>query len=90
VTAWRRLAELADQYLAKGRQAFIEGSLIQREWTDRDGVTKYSLDVTATDIKFVGARGDEAQPMKAAVGGTQVRPEPEPTAAPVTDEDIPF
>lgn len=91
VTAWRRLAELADQYLAKGRQVFVEGSLIQREWTDRDGVTRYNLDVTATDIKFVGARGDEPQAMTAAAGTrAKAEAEPEPAAAPVTDEDIPF
>jgi len=89
ITAWRRLAEVADQYLAKGKQVYIEGRLTQREWTDRDGVTRYSLDVNATDIQFVGARGDDPQPMRAAAAGTQAKSEPE-APAPVTDEDIPF
>src|SRR5512138_204979 len=61
VTAWRRLAELASQYLAKGRQVYVEGRLTQKEFQDRDGNTRFSLEVNASDIHFIGSRGDEAQ-----------------------------
>jgi len=88
VTAWRRLAEIAGQYLAKGKQVYVEGRLIQREYQDRDGNTRYNLEVTATDLQFLGARGDEAQPMRAGASA-QPRQEAAP-AAPVTDDDIPF
>jgi len=43
VTFWRNQAELANQYLSKGRQVYIEGRLSQREYQDRDGNTRYSL-----------------------------------------------
>lgn len=88
VTAWRRLAELANQYLTKGKQVYIEGRLIQKEFQDRDGNTRFNLEVTASDIQFLGARGDDAQPMRAAAGA-QTRRDEEP-AAPVTEDDIPF
>ena len=89
VTVWRRQAELAGQYLTKGRQVYVEGRLIQREFQDRDGNTRYSLEVTASDIQFIGSRGEE---------GSQVREEPSAkartqeaaAAAPVTEDDIPF
>lgn len=88
VTAWRKLAEIAGQYLAKGKQVYVEGRLIQREYQDRDGNTKYNLEVTASEIQFLGARGDDAQPMRASAGA-QPRQETE-SAAPVTEDDIPF
>jgi len=89
VTVWRRQAELAGQYLTKGRQVYVEGRLIQKEFQDRDGNTRYSLEVTASDIQFIGSRGEE---------GSQVREEPSAksrtqeaaAAAPVTEDDIPF
>ncbi|HXU39218.1 MAG TPA: single-stranded DNA-binding protein [Blastocatellia bacterium] len=88
VTAWRRLAELANQYLTKGKQVYVEGRLIQKEFQDRDGNTRFNLEVTASDIQFLGTRGDDAQPMRAAAGA-QTRRDEEP-AAPVTEDDIPF
>jgi single-strand DNA-binding protein len=59
VTAWRRQAEVANQYLSKGKQVYVEGRLRQEEWTDRDGALRTSLVVSATDIQFLGAKGDE-------------------------------
>ena len=87
VTAWRRLAEVAGQYLSKGKQVYVEGRLLQREYQDRDGNTRYTLEVTASDIQFLGARGDETGPR--SVPASQSRHEPE-AAPPVTDDDIPF
>lgn len=87
VTAWRRLAELASQYLSKGRQVYLEGRLTQREYQDRDGNTRFSLEVNASDIHFIGSRGDEPQVMRAEASG---RSQQEPEPAPVTEDDIPF
>lgn len=88
VTAWRRLAELAGQYLTKGKQVYVEGRLVQREFQDRDGNTRFNLEVTASDIQFIGSRGDESQPMRAGAGA-QPRQEAN-SPAPVTEDDIPF
>src|SRR5215831_4152997 len=61
VTFWGKQAEIASQYLAKGRQVYVEGRLSQREWTDRDGNKRTSLEVNGTDLHFVGSRGDDQQ-----------------------------
>jgi len=59
-TAWGRQAELAAEYLAKGRQVYVEGRLRREEYTDREGVQRTSLEVNASDIQFLGQRADTA------------------------------
>jgi single-strand DNA-binding protein len=93
VIAWQRLAENCAEYLTKGAQVYVEGRLRLTEFTDRDGVKRSSLEVTATEIQFL-SRTDQAtngnrQP-------TTGQPSPEQLAftaqAPATpaDSDIPF
>jgi single-strand DNA-binding protein len=60
VSAWGRQAELAAEYLAKGRQVYVEGRLRREEYTDREGVQRTSLEVNASDIQFLGQRGEAA------------------------------
>jgi single-strand DNA-binding protein len=56
INAWRRDAELASQYLSKGRQVLIIGELEEaRAYTDKDGNQRASLEVTARTIRFVGS-----------------------------------
>lgn len=59
ITLWRRLAENASKYLTKGSPVYIEGKLHVEEWTDRDGNNRWTLEVTATDMQFIGGRGTE-------------------------------
>lgn len=58
VVCWRNLAELAGQYLSKGRSVYVEGRLQTRQWEDQDGNTRYMTEVVANDIQFLGGRGD--------------------------------
>jgi single-strand DNA-binding protein len=58
VTAWGRQAEVANEYLAKGRQVYVEGRLRLEEYTDREGNLRLSAEVNASDIHFLGQRGD--------------------------------
>ena len=58
VVCWERLAELAGQYLSKGRQVYVEGRLQTRQWEDRDGNNRYTTEVIARDIIFLGGRSD--------------------------------
>ncbi len=55
VVVWGKLAELCSQYLAKGRQAYVEGRLQTRQWQDKDNQTKYTTEVQAQTIQFLGA-----------------------------------
>jgi single-strand DNA-binding protein len=86
VTAWRKLAETASQYLTKGRQVLVIGEMEEpRAWLDnRSGEPRAGLDVTATTIRFLGTKGDGGM-TGAAVGAAQ------PSDAPaMNEEDIPF
>jgi single-strand DNA-binding protein len=54
-----RLAEAASQYLGKGKQVYIEGHLRLEEYIDRDGKPRQSLEVFATDMQFIGTKGND-------------------------------
>ncbi|MBP6617005.1 MAG: single-stranded DNA-binding protein [Burkholderiaceae bacterium] len=56
VTFNGRLAEIAAQYLRKGSQVYVEGSLRTRKWTDQAGVEKYSTDIRADSMQMLGSR----------------------------------
>lgn len=54
VVVWGKLAELCNQYLAKGRQCFLEGRLQTRSWDDKDGNKRYTTEVMASTVQFIG------------------------------------
>ena len=91
VTLWRRQAEVASQYLSKGRQVYIEGRLSMSEYQDRDGNTRTTLEVQGSDIQFIGSRGEEGagprEPRGEATASASAAPAPD---AVVTEDDIPF
>ena len=57
-----RLAEIAGQYLRKGSQVYVEGSLRTRKWTDQSGVEKYSTEIRADQMQMLGSRQGMGQP----------------------------
>lgn len=59
IVVWGKLAELCNQYLSKGRQAFVEGKLETRSYDDKDGVKKYTTEIRALTVQFIG--GDNSQ-----------------------------
>ncbi len=61
VAAWRQLGEIANQYLAKGRQVLVIGTVEARAYTDNSGQPQASLELTARDIRFLGTREDREQ-----------------------------
>ena len=92
VNLWRRQAEVANQYLSKGKLVYIEGRLSQTEYQDRDGNTRYSLEVQGTDIQFIGPRGEESAGTVGAARENRTAPSsgPDDAPEPITDDDIPF
>ncbi len=89
IVAWRRLGEICGEYLSKGRQVYVEGKLQTRSW-EQDGVTRYSTEIVATDVQFLGGRDDvQGRPSPA---GNQVADQgyPPPPMADSQDDDIPF
>ena len=88
VTLWGKQAETAQKFLTKGSPIYIEGRLRIEEWSDRDGKNRYTLDVQATDMQFLGGRGEGA--------GSGASTPPPPPSAPDNgggagdDDEIPF
>ena len=62
-----RLAEIAGQYLRKGSQVYVEGSLRTRKWTDKDGIEKYTTEIRADQMQMLGSR----QGMGGPAGGPE-------------------
>lgn len=77
VTIWGRQAELAKEFLGRGRQVYVEGRLRLEEYTDRDGVVRISPEVTAQDIQFLGQRGDVTTEVS-GVEVNEIKSEPAP------------
>ena len=72
VTCWRKLAELTAQYLRKGRLALVDGELDVSAWLDREGNPQATLELSATNVRFLGGKGEggtNQQPATATVGG---------------------
>jgi single-strand DNA-binding protein len=89
-TEWHRisffgkLAEIAGQYLKKGSQVYVEGSLRTRKYTDKDGVEKYATEIRGDSMQMLGSRTE---------GGSQPAQRQQQRQAPQGDfagEDIPF
>lgn len=56
ITFYRKLAEIAGEYLKKGRSVYVEGRLETRKWTDKNGIDRYTTEIIATDMKMLGSR----------------------------------
>ena len=56
VNMWRQLADIAEKYLSKGKQVYIEGRLRTRTWKDADGSDRYSTEIEATTMQMLGTR----------------------------------
>lgn len=67
VTVWGKQAETVSKYLTKGRNVYVEGRLHVGEWADKDGKQRYTLEVNATDVRFIdGGHGVEGIPVRQA------------------------
>ncbi len=94
VTLWGKQAENLHRYLQKGKQVYVEGRLRVTEWTDRDNKARYSLEVTATDLRLLGVRSDDEPEIDSEVeeptlpGNTS--PSEPSNVSTDDDDDIPF
>jgi len=68
IVAWRRLGEIAGEYLARGKQVYVEGRLQVDEWKDKEGNNRFTLEVTASQIVLLGRKDDSADSSKSSSG----------------------
>ena len=105
VVFYDRLAEIAGEYLKKGRPVYVEGRLKTRKWTDKEGVEKFTTEIVAAEMQLLGGReGGSGGDDGGGGGGQRSAPAPRPAAgrpaasAPAKsstgfddmDDDIPF
>ncbi|QKT04144.1 single-stranded DNA-binding protein [Ectothiorhodospiraceae bacterium 2226] len=102
VVFFNRLAEIAAEYLRKGSQVYIEGSLRTRKWQDNDGKDRYSTEIVASEMQMLGGRqgsggggggfGDEGDfgGGRSSSSGQGRREAPAASSTPDFDDDIPF
>jgi single-strand DNA-binding protein len=95
VVVWSKLAEIAQQYLSKGRRVFVEGRLQTRDWTGTDGVRKFKTEIVAENLIMLdGPKGNDAGYSAAGnsgaphAAGQPPRPAQAAAPAPVDEEEI--
>ena len=92
ITMYRRLAEIAGDYLRKGQEVYIEGKIQSRKYTGKDGVERTAYEIIASEMKMIGGKGDSSS------SAVQDEPKPQPVqreqaSAPIVDDlsdDVPF
>ena len=94
ITMYRRLAEIAGQYLKKGSQVYLEGRIQSRKYQGKDGIERTAYEIIVNEMKMLGggSDGQQAQPAQGETPTPTRRQAPVAPAAPVGDEsdDIPF
>ncbi len=93
VVVWGKLAEICGKHLSKGRQVYVEGRLQTRSWEDQQGQKKYTTEIVANTVQFLGSAGNErsADNTKSASNGEDLGFQdfgPEPSFS--SSDDIPF
>lgn len=94
VTMYRRLAEIAGQYLKKGSQVYLEGKIQSRKYQDKNGVERTAYDIIANEMKMLGD-GNSEQQAQSAQAETPTPPRRQAPATPAApaediDDDVPF
>jgi len=94
VVFFRRLAEIAGEYLKKGSQVYLEGRLQTRKWQDQQGQDRYTTEIIADNMQMLGGGGRSGGSAEfgggQSKGGSQSAPVPASMDNGYTDEDIPF
>ena len=94
ITLWARLAEIAGEYLSKGKTVFIEGRLQTRKWQDKDGRDRYTTEIVGEKMQMLSAKGDgggrQGGGSRPGGGGGEPYPAYDEPAWFNADDDIPF
>tara|TARA_B100000508_G_scaffold140631_1_gene142473 strand:- start:738 stop:1166 length:429 start_codon:yes stop_codon:yes gene_type:complete len=88
IVLWRGLAEIAEKYLKKGNQVFIEGKLKTRSWQDKEGNTRYTTEVVGDNMTMLGSRSDSSVAQQVSKDAAKTT-----TDLPISkdeDDDLPF
>ena len=92
IVLWRGLAEVAEKYLKKGNQVYVEGKLRTRSWNDQEGNTRYTTEVVADNMTMLGGRPPAGETTGDPSMASQTATPVSSNITPVNDEsdDLPF
>jgi single-strand DNA-binding protein len=94
IVLWRGLAEVAEKYLKKGNQVYIEGKIRTRSWDDKDGNKRYTTEIVGDQMTMLGGRVNEGQDngyAQSQPSNPQVRENnPAPNQGAQEEDDLPF
>jgi single-strand DNA-binding protein len=96
IVAWGKLGELVNQYLKKGRSAYIEGRITTRSWDDKDGNKRYKTEIVANQVQFLGSAGQGSSDMNSgfdqSMEGFEARQSGPtgPESSSLSEDDLPF
>ena len=91
VAMFGKLAEIAAEYLRKGSQVYLEGSIRTRKWQDKEGQDRYSTEIIANEMQMLGGRGDSSAPARAKqASGSDAQSAVAEGPPDEFDDDIPF
>ena len=72
VVVWRGLAEIAEKYLKKGSQIYVEGKLRTRQWQDKDGNSRYTTEIVADNMQMIGRKDENSHPSSSSNSSTDI------------------
>ena len=95
IVVWGKLAEICGKYLAKGREAYIEGKLQTRSWEDQQGQKRYTTEVVASNVQFIGGQSSQSNYQPNFESQNQAQKDPFSDFSPEPDfnntgDEIPF
>jgi len=93
IVAWNKLAEICGQYLTKGKQVYIEGSIRTRQWEDQSGGKRTAYEIVAREMKMLGSKADSDRtvPSREPTAPAEAEATPDaPATSEISDDDIPF
>ncbi len=93
IVVWGKLAELSEKYLAKGRQCFVEGRLQTRSWDDKEGNKRYTTEIVASSIQFLGSPAGATTSAGAGMNQdmhSDLPEVPQASESAFTEDEIPF
>ena len=99
IVTFGRLAETCRDYLSKGRQVYVEGRIQTRQWEDRDGNKRWTTEIVAQTVRFLGSRGDRGEAPSTPPPASENEPHQgggdqgggfDSGPPPIGDDDVPF
>lgn len=101
IVAWRGLAEIAEKYVKKGTQVYIEGKIQSRSYTDKDGIKRFAYEILADNMQLLGRKSDSTETQASAAPAKKTMQKTakteasapfnaEPTAQAGQEDDLPF